>query len=109
MGSRTGAEPNGTQPILRRVLHALDLHPHELAKAIGLRMKDIKPLLDERASMLDLTGDDTWWRISEYVDRQVGTLLAVKMDLSRALQKDRGAQVLRRELLAARDHKPSPR
>lgn len=109
MGRRTGAEPDGTQPIFMRICHALDMKPHELAKTIGLKYKDVQPLEDARIGELNFSGDDTWWRVSEYVDRQLGLLLAIKMDLSRALQKDRSAQALRREQLAARGGKPSPR
>lgn len=109
MGKRTGVEPDGTQTLLVRLCHALDVTPRELASSIGLRYAELQPLLKTQIGQLDLVGDDTWWMISDHISRQVGLLLAAKQDLDAALEKDRARRALRTAQLKAGYGRSSPR
>jgi len=99
MGRRTGKRPTADDSFLWRICHALDESPRGLAKSCGLDYEhDVAPLLNGQKDMLaDIDRDETWWAISEYVSRRLGDLFAVKADLNRALQKDRGKRILRQE------------
>lgn len=105
MGNRTGKEPSAEDTFLWRILHALDEHPYELAKNIGVRHKDIKAMLGDRQTLADIDRDETWWLISEYVNRKLGSLLAVKAELNKALQSDRARRALRVNAVKQRDKK----
>lgn len=109
MGKRTGVEPDGTQTLVVRICHALDLTPRELAKSVGISYAELKPLLGLRQQELDMLGGDTWWLISEFIDKQLAMLMAARLDLSRALQKDRTQRVLRSATVRERSPRSSPR
>lgn len=98
MGRRTGNEPNSSQTFLWRICHALDIPPKELAREIGVDyQKDLAPLLAERRHVVEIDRDETWWLISDFVARRTGLLMAIKLELDRALQKDRAARVTRQK------------
>lgn len=102
MGVRTGKEPKVTDSFLWRICHALDEPPRMLAKNAGVDYKELLPLLDGQRSMLvDIDRDEVWWRISEYVSRKMGSLMAIREELNRALQADRVKRVTRIERFRA--------
>lgn len=84
-----------TPTFLRRILDALELTPHALAKAIGVSRREIEAMLAPRHALAEIDRDDTWWRIAEYVDKRLAQTLAVKADLNAALQQDRARRAAR--------------
>lgn len=95
MGRRTGKEPDSSDTFLMRICHALDETPQELAKSIGVKYKaDIFPLLGPRNTVAEMERDDTWFLISEYVAKKMGYLMAVRMELDKALQQDRARRAV---------------
>lgn len=98
MGIKSGDEPNVEQCFLERICHALDLTPWELAKSIGVSYtEDIKPLLALRCTVESTLEGETWWKISAFISKRVGQLLAAKAEMNRAVQKDRRKVIARRE------------
>lgn len=90
MGIRTGKEPGADDSFLWRICHALDEPPRMLAKNAGVEYRDLHPLLEGQRGMLaELDRDEAWIKISEYVARKTGLLLAVREELNRKLQADR--------------------
>lgn len=106
---RTGKRPTTDDTFLWRICHALDVPPRMLAAEINVPYSEIHPLLDERHLLVEIDRDETWWKIAEYVDRRVGELMAARMELSKALQRDRTRRALRIDHLKTRQKKPSPR
>lgn len=96
MGKRTGKEPSADQHFLERITHALNLFPHELAKELGVDKKDIMDMMTEqRTHTVEIDREQVWYELSQYVSRQIGYLMAVRLELDKALQKDRTARMLR--------------
>lgn len=96
MGLRTGKGPTVSDSFLWRICHALDEPPRMLAKNAGVEYKDLLPLLDgQRGMLVELDRDEVWWKISEYVSRKTGMLLAIREELNRKLQADRTKRVTR--------------
>lgn len=90
MGLRTGKEPDVTDTFLMRICHALDVTPKELARGIGVSYKkEIEPLLGQRSLIAEIEKDEVWFLISEYVAKRMGSLMAIRFELNRALQADR--------------------
>jgi hypothetical protein len=93
-----------------RICHALDLTPEELAASAQVDYEEIAPLLDARIGLLvEQDRDDTWWKISEYVDSQLAMLLVVKMELTKALQNERARRAARIAQALERPKRSSPR
>jgi len=80
-----------------------------LAASIGVPYAELEPLLDARHLLAEIDRDETWWMIAEYVDKRLGEMMAIRLELSRALQRDRTKRALRIEHLKQRSKKPSPR
>lgn len=98
MGIRTGKEPSVNDSFLWRICHALDETPRMLAKNVGVEYEDIHPLLEgASASLIEIDRSDTWFKISEYVARKTGLLMAVRSELDRKLQSDRAKRASRLE------------
>lgn len=92
-----GRPPRASDTFLQRICYALDKSPKALARAIGVDYKtELAPLLQGNRSLLaEIDRDEVWWKISEYVSKQIGSLMAIKGELNRALQNDRAKRVLR--------------
>lgn len=97
MGLRTGKEPDSDDTFLWRICHALDLSPRELAKNIGVKYKELEPLLRTRSQVAEIDCDEVWWLISDLVSKQCGYLMAIRSELSKALQKDRVKRIQRHD------------
>lgn len=95
MGRRTGKNPSPDQTFLVRICNALDETPRELAKNIGVKYKELEPFLAPRYTLVEMDIDDVWWRIGEYVDERLGFIMAARMELNKALEKDRAARIAR--------------
>lgn len=95
--------------MIERIAHALDLSPRELAKSMGVAYSDLAPLIDPRMFVMEWQKDDTWWKIKEHVDRQLGMLMAINTDLNRQLQRDRTRQAVRIAKALDRPKRSSPR
>lgn len=100
--------PQGDQPLLLRVCHALDLHPHELAKALGMKQGEVKSLITLQVQEHDMDGE-LWTGIEKYVNDQLAYLMAVKLDMQRVMQKHRAKQALRTATLLSRDKRSGMR
>lgn len=84
-----------TPTFLQRIIDALELTPHKLAKAIGVPRKEIEAMLAPRHALAEIDRDATWWLIAEYVDKRLAMTMAVKADLNAALQRDRAQRAAR--------------
>lgn len=80
-----------------------------LAANLGLPFSEIEPLLTSRHMIAEIDRSETWWMIAERVDQRLGELMAVKLELSKALQRDRRKRVMRIERLRRRSKRASPR
>lgn len=80
-----------------------------LAANIGVKYEELEPLLGTRHQLAEIDRDEVWWRISEYTDRRLGEIMAIKLEFSRALQRDRVKRAFRIEHLRKRTRKSSPR
>lgn len=92
-----------------RICKALDEPPKLLAKNIGVPYAELHPLLDPLHLLVELDRDETWWLISQYVDKRIGVLLAARAELNKALQKDRSRRAVRVQAMQQRQGKGSPR
>lgn len=81
--------PTKDQTFLVRICAALELTPRVLAKKLGVPYKEIEPLLNARHMLAEIDRDETWWKIAQYVDGRLAMHMAVKNELSKALQRDR--------------------
>lgn len=97
MGNRTGKDPEVTDSFLWRICHALDEPPRALAKSIGVKYKELEPLLDDRYVIAEIDRDEVWWRVMEYANKRLGHILAIKSELNKALQRDRKKRLLRQD------------
>lgn len=80
-----------------------------LAANIGVDYDELAPLLDARHKLAEIDRDEVWWKIGEYVDRRIGTMLAIRSELNKALQHDRQKRAVRIAAMAQRTRKGSPR
>lgn len=95
MGSRTGKEPSSDDTFLWRICHALDEPPRMLAYNIGVPFGDLEPLLDPRHHLIEMDYYYVWAEIEKYVSNKLGHLLAIKMEMGKALQTDKTKRLLR--------------
>lgn len=95
--------PTKDQTFLVRICAALELTPRVLARKIGVPYKEIEPLLSARHLLAEIDRDATWWKIAQYVDDRLAMHMAVKNELSRALQRDRVKRAARMGKLDRRD------
>lgn len=80
-----------------------------LAHNIGVPYAELEPLLAKRHMLAEIDRDETWWKISEYVDRRLGTLLAIRHELNASLQRDRARRAVRVNQHLQRTKRSSPR
>lgn len=85
------------------------MSPRTLARKMGVPFSEIEPLLDDRHKLVEIDRDDTWWKISKFVDDRLAMAMAIKQELSRALQHDRVKRAARIKRYGQRDKRPSPR
>ncbi len=102
-------QPTTNDTFLVRICHALQETPRQLAINLGVEYAELEPLLDERHLLVELDRDEVWWKLSEYVDKRLGSVMAVRSELQRYLQKDRARRAVRIERHLKRDKKPPPR
>lgn len=101
-----GRTPLPGDTFLWRILYALDVSPEILASDIDVPFSDVAPLLDPRSGLVEMDRDETWQKIFTYVNERIGELMAVRMELNKALQIDRSKRILRYERLLKRVKKP---
>lgn len=106
MGKRTGVYPHKNHTVAERVLCALDMYDNELAKVCGVTTREMRRLLK---SDNDTESVDLWWAISEYVDEQIGLLLASKREIGVKLGKQRALRATRFAAQMQRGGRSSPR
>lgn len=109
MTRRLPDQITSSDTFLWRICKALDEPPRMLAANIGVDYADLEPLLDPRHMLAEIDRDEVWWKLSEYVDRRLGLILAVRTELTKALHKDRAKRAARIAQLVARTPKGSPR
>lgn len=98
MGRRTGKEPTADDSFVWRICHALDQTPGELAANMGVHPEELEPLLKGGSSeLVDVDMDDAWYRLADYVARQIGTLMTIRREMNVKLQKDRTKRASRME------------
>lgn len=95
--------------MIERLYHGLDLSMRELAKSSGIPLKDLETLNDPRMFALEWQKDDTWWQLKAHIDKQLGMLMALNVDLNRQLQRDRTRQATRIAKALQRQKRSSPR
>lgn len=83
--------------------------PRQLAAKIEVRYKDLEPLLDDRNKIADMDSDEVWWKISRYADVRLGNIMAIRHELNRALQADRGKRIARVAAQRRIEPRSSPR
>ena len=105
MGRRTGVYPHADQSFMARILNALDVTAMELADMLDVPPSEIIQMIGPRRTMAGLDEDILWAKVAELVDERTGHLMAARLELSKALQKDRQRRVLRHALQLRRDKK----
>jgi len=85
------------------------MKPTELASVLEVPYADVYKMLDQRHNVVEIDRDEVWWQIAGIIDEQLGLLMAVRLELSKALQKDRTQRALRHAQVRERVKKPSPR
>jgi len=80
-----------------------------LAANIDVPYAELEPLLDHRHKLVELDRDEVWFKIREHVGQRLGALLAIRMELTRALQKDVAKRAARIAQMTDREPKGSPR
>ena len=78
-----------------RICKALDEPPRMLASNLGIPYSELEPLLKERYLVAEIDRDETWWLIAEHVGKRLALLMAIKLELEKALQRDRAARIVR--------------
>lgn len=106
---RRVALPDVEDSFLKRICSAMDIKPVELAEMLGVPYADVYKMLGPRARIVEIDMDETWLDIVDYVNTQLGLLLAVKDELNRALQKDKTQRAMRYAAALQRGRRSSPR
>lgn len=83
--------------------------PRMLAAEIGVPYAELEPLLLPRHMIVEIDRDDTWWKIAAYVEQRLGAIMAIRLELNKALQRDRAQRAVRIAQQRQRLKKPSPR
>lgn len=109
LSKRTRTPPSSSDTFLWRICKALDEPPRVLAANIGVPYDELAPLLDDRHKLVEIDRDEVWWKISEYADRRLGDIMAVRHELNVALQADREKRAVRMAMHRSRKRKGSPR
>lgn len=103
MGRRTLKTPTKDDTFLWRICHALDLHPTELADAIGVSYrKDLRPLLAHKHRTVEIDRDATWLALNDYVNERIAMLMAVRLEMNRTLKRDIDSRIARYDRFKAR-------
>lgn len=102
MGRRSGGEPQHGQAPLRRILHALNMLPIDLAVEIEADFRYrpmihrlILDLADEPLNSLPELDTDVWERLQAYVTKQQAYLMAAKADLDALTERQLARRALR--------------
>ncbi len=99
--------PESVDPLLVRICVALDITPRALAIKLGIEYEILQPYFAQKSSSIE--SDETWLKVNDYVNTQMGFIMAARLDLNRALQKGREERVERLARLKRLQPKPSPR
>lgn len=91
-------KPTVNDSFFVRICNALGVPPRVLAKDIGVKYAEIKPLLTGSAGeLVDVDRDEVWLRLYEHVSAKMGMLIAIRHELDKKLQTDRKKRLLRTE------------
>jgi plasmid maintenance system antidote protein VapI len=101
--------PGSGDSFLERICKALDKTPEQLADRLGVPYSELAPLLDDRHRLVEIDRDEVWWKLNEYVGDRIAAFLAIRMELNKALTKDRTKRAVRIAQFQAREPKGSPR
>lgn len=107
--TKTPNNPALNVGFLNRICDAIGLTPSALAVAAGVNIADVELLLGPRYLVTEIDLDDTWWAILAYVEKRTALMLAVRQDLSKALQSDRARRAARMARFHARPRRSAPR
>lgn len=108
MPRRTVSPPSVADTFLMRICKALDEPPRMLAANIGVDYDELAPLLRPRNELIEMDRDEVWFKISEYADKRLGEIMAVRFELNKALQSDRTKRAARLADMRARTPKRRP-
>lgn len=95
MPRRTVSPPSVSDTFLRRICKALDEPPRMLALNIKVDYSELALLLSDRHRLAEIDRDEVWWKIYEYAGERQGEIMAVRAELSAALQRDRRKRAAR--------------
>lgn len=87
--------PETSDSFLMRICKALDEPPRMLAYNLGVDYSELEPLLDDRHKLAEMDKDYVWWELSRYVDERLGVLMAIRFEMTKALEKDRSRRAVR--------------
>ena len=97
MGIRTGKDPDASDSFMWRVCHALDQHPPELAKNLGVTMRDMKPLMELRPhEMPEVDRNYVLNKLEPYLSNRLAMFMAAKREIGLLLQQDKARRAARR-------------
>ena len=117
MGIRSGGLPDADQAFVRRMLHALDMTPQQLAREVAGKDEvlyaytwaTLETWLDRPLYILpDLDRDDVWLLIEQYVNRQFAYLMATRDELMYLSRQQRAKRQARRVQQRALPSTPAP-
>lgn len=97
------------ETFLSRICLALNVSPKQLAKELEVPFADVKPFLDQRHVLAEMHNDEFWWKLSEHVSRRLGSLMAIRQELQKAVQHDRARRIARLASQGEIGYKPSPK
>lgn len=82
--------------ILGQMMEAMGETPRSLAEKLKVNRGDIVALMGAKKSTAsDMLTDEVWWKLSEYVAKQIGVYLAVRAELNKLLQSQRAERAER--------------
>lgn len=87
--------PETADSFLWRICKALDEPPRMLAHNIGVPYHQLAPLLSDRFHLAEIDRDEVWWKVAAYVDERMGILMAIRHEMTRALNTDRSKRAAR--------------
>lgn len=98
MGRKTHKNATSDDSFLWRLCHALDQHPTDVAANAGIPYKEFKALLKlDAAQMPEPEYDEVWEKLSAYLSKHIGLMMASKYEINRMLQRSRTRKALRQE------------
>lgn len=87
--------PTKDETFLQRICTALDMTPKKLASQLGVRAKELEPLLGKYNTLAGVEEDYVWWKLEEYVSVRAALLFTIKTELSAKLQTARKKKIMK--------------